>query len=63
MRRHNWTPRRSIIFAIFGGGDFGSVGKWQWVSKRADSLYKQAVGYINADLCSGFHSLLTKNVI
>lgn len=53
MRRHNWTPRRTIVFAMFGGGEFGPIGKWQWLSKRADHLNNQAIAYLNSDICSG----------
>ena len=53
MQELKWRPRRSILFAIWGGGEHGSVGSTEWIEEHLETLRKRSVGYINADLCSG----------
>ena len=53
MNELKWRPRRSILFAIWGSGEHGSIGSTEWIEEHLETLRKRSVAYINADLCSG----------
>lgn len=44
-----WTPRRTIIFASWDGGDDGHIGSTEWVEENKEILNQRAVVYINLD--------------
>jgi N-acetylated-alpha-linked acidic dipeptidase len=47
--QHGWKPKRSIVFALWDGEEFGLVGSTEWVEKHRDELTKSAVAYFNSD--------------
>ncbi|KAM3866059.1 transferrin receptor protein 1-like [Diretmus argenteus] len=50
MIKHNrFTPRRSIVFASWSGGEYGSVGATEWLEGYVSSLGMKAFSYINLD--------------
>ena len=38
MTYYNWRPRRSIIFAAWGAGEFGNIGSGEWVDENFELL-------------------------
>ncbi len=47
--QQGWRPKRSIVFALWDGEEFGLVGSTEWVEKHRDELTKNAVAYFNSD--------------
>ena len=47
--QHGWKPKRSIVFALWDGEEFGLLGSTEWVEKHRDELTKSAVAYFNSD--------------
>lgn len=50
-KKGNW-PGRSIVFACWGGEEYGIIGSSEWVEANSDDLTKNAVAYINLDMAS-----------
>ncbi|XP_067322224.1 transferrin receptor protein 1 [Anolis sagrei] len=44
-----YKPRRSVVFASWSAGDFGSVGATEWLEGYSSSLHLKAFAYINLD--------------
>jgi len=44
-----WKPKRSIVFALWDGEEYGLVGSTEWVEKHREELLKNAVAYFNSD--------------
>ncbi|KAM4771086.1 transferrin receptor protein 1 [Rhinophrynus dorsalis] len=44
-----YRPRRSIVFASWGAGEFGSVGATEWLEGYLNILHLKAFSYINLD--------------
>ena len=38
MTYYNWKPRRTIIFAAWGAGEFGNIGSGEWVEEHLEQL-------------------------
>ena len=38
MTYYDWRPRRSIIFAAWGAGEFGNIGSGEWVEENSELL-------------------------
>ena len=51
MRKYNWRPRRTIIFASWGAGEMGNLGSNEWVEENLVKLKDRAVAYVNVDAC------------
>ncbi|MCI4391647.1 hypothetical protein PGIGA_G00137020 [Pangasianodon gigas] len=49
MKKDGFKPRRSIIFASWSAGDFGSVGSTEWLEGYLASLNLRAFTYISLD--------------
>lgn len=49
MKKEGFTPKRSIVFASWSGGDYGNVGATEWLEGYLASLDKKAFTYINLD--------------
>src|SRR5579872_117794 len=49
LHQQGWTPKRTIVFALWDGEEFGLLGSTEWAEKHADELNKKAVLYINSD--------------
>ncbi|XP_058846113.1 transferrin receptor protein 1-like isoform X1 [Acipenser ruthenus] len=47
--KDGYKPRRSIIFASWSAGDFGSVGATEWLEGYLSMLHLKAFAYINLD--------------
>ncbi|KAM3931300.1 transferrin receptor protein 1 [Leptodactylus fuscus] len=49
MVKDGYKPRRSIVFASWGAGDFGAVGATEWLEGYLTTLHLKAISYINLD--------------
>ncbi|OCT78538.1 transferrin receptor protein 1 [Xenopus laevis] len=49
VKSDGFRPRRSIVFASWGAGDFGSVGATEWLEGYLNNLHLKAFSYINLD--------------
>jgi N-acetylated-alpha-linked acidic dipeptidase len=47
--KQGWKPKRSIVFALWDGEEFGLVGSTEWAEKHREELTKNAVAYFNSD--------------
>lgn len=47
--QQGWKPKRSIVFALWDGEEYGLVGSTEWVEKHRENLTKNAVAYFNSD--------------
>ncbi|RXM37020.1 Transferrin receptor protein 1 [Acipenser ruthenus] len=47
--KDGYKPRRSIVFASWSAGDFGSVGATEWLEGYLSVLHLKAFAYINLD--------------
>ncbi|KAL6462691.1 hypothetical protein MHYP_G00291130 [Metynnis hypsauchen] len=47
--KESFRPRRSIVFASWSAGDYGSVGATEWLEGYQSSLDKKAFTYISLD--------------
>jgi N-acetylated-alpha-linked acidic dipeptidase len=66
LRQQGWQPKRTIVFALWDGEEFGLMGSTEWAEKHLDELRRSAAVYVNSDLtgvgplsASGSHSLET----
>jgi N-acetylated-alpha-linked acidic dipeptidase len=64
LSKQGWKPKRTIVFALWDGEEFGLLGSTEWAEKHSDELTKKAVVYINSDSngqgslgASGSHTL------
>ncbi len=64
LRRQGWQPKRTIVFALWDGEEFGLMGSTEWVEKHQAELERSGSVYINVDQtgrgqmgASGSHSL------
>jgi N-acetylated-alpha-linked acidic dipeptidase len=53
MRKQGWQPKRTLIFALWDGEEFGLMGSTEWVEKHRVELQKKAVAYLNSDSNTG----------
>uniref|UniRef100_UPI004038B3CD putative N-acetylated-alpha-linked acidic dipeptidase isoform X1 n=1 Tax=Callospermophilus lateralis TaxID=76772 RepID=UPI004038B3CD len=49
IRRGNWRPRRTIIFASWDAEEFGLLGSTEWTEENVKILQERSVAYINSD--------------
>ncbi|KAM8953088.1 transferrin receptor protein 1 [Pelodytes ibericus] len=49
VKNEGFKPKRSIIFASWGAGEFGSVGATEWLEGYLTTLHMKAIAYINLD--------------
>ncbi|CAH2248009.1 transferrin receptor 1 [Pelobates cultripes] len=49
VKNEGYKPRRSIVFASWGAGEFGSVGATEWLEGYLTTLHTKAIAYINLD--------------
>ncbi|XP_029686613.1 transferrin receptor 1a isoform X1 [Takifugu rubripes] len=49
MTKEGFEPRRSIVFASWSAGEYGSVGATEWLEGYLSSLSMKAFTYINLD--------------
>ena len=49
LRRQGWQPKRTIVFALWDGEEFGLIGSTEWAEKHVEELQRKAAVYINSD--------------
>ncbi|XP_014871916.1 transferrin receptor protein 1-like isoform X2 [Poecilia latipinna] len=49
VKKDNFRPRRSIIFASWSAGEFGNVGATEWLEGYMSSVDRSVFTYINLD--------------
>jgi N-acetylated-alpha-linked acidic dipeptidase len=49
LRKQGWTPKRTIVFALWDAEEFGLIGSTEWVEKHRAELARKTVAYINSD--------------
>jgi N-acetylated-alpha-linked acidic dipeptidase len=49
LRKQGWTPKRTILLALWDGEEFGLLGSTEWVEKHQEELERKAAVYINSD--------------
>ncbi|XP_077413901.1 transferrin receptor protein 1-like [Vanacampus margaritifer] len=49
LKKDGFKPRRSIVFASWSAGEYGSVGATEWLEGYLSSLSTKAFSYINLD--------------
>ena len=49
LHRQGWQPKRTIVFALWDGEEFGLVGSTEWAEKHIEELQRKAAVYINSD--------------
>ncbi|XP_061790776.1 transferrin receptor protein 1-like [Nerophis lumbriciformis] len=49
VKKDGFKPRRSIVFASWSAGEYGSVGATEWLEGYLSSLSMKAFSYINLD--------------
>ncbi|XP_024129054.1 transferrin receptor protein 1 [Oryzias melastigma] len=49
LKNDGFKPRRSIVFASWSAGEYGSVGATEWLEGYLSSLSMKAFSYINLD--------------
>jgi N-acetylated-alpha-linked acidic dipeptidase len=66
LRRQGWQPKRTIVFALWDGEEFGLMGSTEWTEKHLKELEAKAAVYLNSDntgrgalSAGGSHSLET----
>ena len=66
LRRQGWQPKRTIVFALWDGEEFGLMGSTEWTEKHLKELQAKAAVYLNSDntgrgalSAGGSHSLET----
>jgi N-acetylated-alpha-linked acidic dipeptidase len=64
LRKQGWSPKRTIVYAVWDGEEPGLLGSTEWAETHASELQQHAVAYINSDTnsrgyleMSGSHSL------
>ena len=49
MLKQGWRPKRTIVFALWDGEEFGLMGSTEWTEKHVAELQRGAAVYINSD--------------
>jgi N-acetylated-alpha-linked acidic dipeptidase len=49
LRKQGWRPKRTIVFALWDGEEFGLMGSTEWAEKHLNEIERKAVVYINSD--------------
>ncbi|XP_057713092.1 transferrin receptor 1a [Corythoichthys intestinalis] len=49
LKKDGFKPRRSIVFASWSAGEYGSIGATEWLEGYLSSLNMKAFAYINLD--------------
>ncbi|KAL8805798.1 MAG: hypothetical protein Q9182_001710 [Xanthomendoza sp. 2 TL-2023] len=50
LRAAGWSPRRSIEFASWDGGEYNMIGSTEHVESRMEDLRRDALAYLNVDV-------------
>jgi N-acetylated-alpha-linked acidic dipeptidase len=49
LRRREWRPKRSVLFASWDAEEFTLTSSTEWGEQQADRLRRDAVAYVNVD--------------
>lgn len=49
MMQQGWKPKRTIVFALWDGEEYGLIGSTEWAEKHRENLLQNAVAYFNSD--------------
>lgn len=49
MYQQGWRPKRTIVFTLWDGEEFGLLGSTEWAEKHGEELNRKAVVYLNSD--------------
>ena len=49
LRKQGWQPRRTVMFALWDGEEYGLLGSTEWVEKHMEDLERAGAVYINSD--------------
>lgn len=49
LLKTGWRPKRTIVFALWDGEEWGLLGSTEWAETHRDELNGKAVVYINSD--------------
>ena len=49
LLKQGWKPKRTIIFALWDGEEWGLLGSTEWAETHKEELTKNGVVYINSD--------------
>lgn len=47
--QQGWKPKRSVVFTLWDGEEYGLVGSTEWAEKHRERLQREAVAYFNSD--------------
>ncbi len=66
LLKTGWRPRRTIVFGLWDGEEWGLLGSTEWAEYHAEELDEKLVTYLNSDLydagpfrAGGSHTLET----
>src|SRR5581483_5268975 len=49
LRKQGWQPRRTVMFAVWYGEEYGLLGSTEWVEKHMGEIERSGAVYINSD--------------
>lgn len=49
LRKQGWSPKRTIVYAVWDGEEPGLLGSTEWAETHAAEVQQHAVVYINTD--------------
>lgn len=49
LLKQGWRPKRTIVFALWDGEEFGLMGSTEWSEKHLAELQRDAAVYLNSD--------------
>jgi len=49
LRKQGWQPRRTVMFALWDGEEYGLLGSTEWVEKHMGEIERSGAVYINSD--------------
>uniref|UniRef100_A0AAY4ARX8 Transferrin receptor protein 1 n=1 Tax=Denticeps clupeoides TaxID=299321 RepID=A0AAY4ARX8_9TELE len=58
VNKDGFRPRRSLVFASWSAGDYGSIGATEWLEGYLSSLHMKAFTYISLDGVIRGHEML-----
>ena len=58
MTYYNWKPRRTIIFAAWGAGEFGNIGSGEWVEEHLEQLIQVCLNPVSTYKMFHINSLI-----
>lgn len=53
LHKSGWRPKRTLVFALWDGEEFGLLGSTEWVEKHLAQLQRNTALYLNTDSVNG----------